>query len=61
MLQPNSNHTPLARPSAPPPVQLLCQCPGCRAHVQRLEELNRQISAECDRLRRELAERERAA
>ncbi len=33
-----------------------CSCPGCNNHLTRLEELNAQLAAECDRLRRLLAE-----
>jgi hypothetical protein len=47
--------------SALPPPQLLCECPGCRRHVARLEEINRTLSAEIDRMRRAGGERRRAA
>jgi hypothetical protein len=41
--------------SAPPlPAVNRCRCFGCRAHVKRLEELNRLAIAEVDRLTREL-------
>jgi hypothetical protein len=34
----------------PPPPVLTCECPGCRWHIARLESLNRQLSADNDRL-----------
>lgn len=49
---------PTDKPPAPPlPAVNRCRCFGCRAHVARLEELNRQAIAEVDRLSRELDER----
>jgi hypothetical protein len=38
-----------------------CTCPGCQRHIARLEELNKQLAVEVDRLRRERGEVERAA
>lgn len=34
-----------------------CACADCNWHIIRLEEFNAQLARECDRLRRELAER----
>jgi hypothetical protein len=43
--------------AAPP----ACGCPGCTAHVTRLEELNRQLALEVDRLRQAAREGQVAA
>lgn len=48
------------KPRRPTPPRLLCDCPGCRQHVARLEELNAALSREVDKLRRE-ADARRAA
>lgn len=53
---------------APAPVTDLCECPGCRQHLARIEELNAQLARDNDRLTRdndrlrcELGKVERAA
>lgn len=50
-----------AGPQRVPAPDLSCSCAGCVRHVARLEEMNRVLSAEIDRLRREGGERRRAA
>ncbi len=39
----------VSKPPQPPPGINLCECPGCRRHIARLEELNRQLAQEIDR------------
>lgn len=60
MLSKTTRRAPSRRSAPPAPVND-CERPGCRRHIERLEQLNRQLSQECDRLRRELGQRRRGA
>jgi hypothetical protein len=59
MLDKSTRHAP-ARRSAPPAPVNDCERLGCRRHIARLEQFNRQLAEENDRLRRELAEESKA-